>query len=72
MNEIPCHCGHDIAEHPKVGNRAGDPNDYLVCNMCFKRNRIRGIKQLNTKDCWEYIPDNLNYIEKLAKERKLI
>jgi hypothetical protein len=74
--DILCRCGHGKEDHPKVGRmqiHAGTVwGDYKICDGCFNNNRSRGIKQLGTVDCEKYIPDNLTYIERLAKARKLI
>ena len=52
-----CFCGHDEGKHYLTGNG---------CNHCFFENK--------PQDKWQhrFKLDNLTYIEKLAKERKLI
>jgi hypothetical protein len=76
MNDIPCMCGHDKEDHPKVGRYArysgGAWGDYQVCDSCFRSNRPAGIKQMGTLDCEKYVPDNLSYIEWLANKKKLV
>jgi hypothetical protein len=68
-----CECGHDMADHPKVGRYAhysGSAGDYMVCDKCFRANRPAGIKQLDSIECREYVPDNLKYLEDKYMEKQ--
>jgi len=68
MTEIPCKCGHSRELHPQNGKFP-----FIVCDGCFKRNRPNGFQQVNCKqECVNYIPDNLMFIEQLAKVRGLV
>lgn len=67
MNKIPCVCGHLEYEH-------GTPT-HIVCVKCFEK--YKGWKRDNNKralklGCRKYTPDNLSYVEELAKEKGLI
>jgi len=64
--KVLCRCGHEKREHQK---------DYIVCVGCFtkyegwKRNKNTKALELG---CRKFVPDNLDYIEKLAKSRGLV
>jgi hypothetical protein len=60
MNELDilCRCGHAKKEHL-------DDGIFSDCLVTYKA-------QKEDCGCMKYVPDNLSYIEDLAKERKLI
>jgi hypothetical protein len=60
MTEIPCKCGHSTAYHI---------NSKLTCLHDSHMNMWIGPEE---KFCDFYIPDNLLYIEQVAKEKGLI
>ena len=67
MNKIPCRCGHLEKMHP-----ARYLNTYVVCDGCFRKNRVSGIKQFGSVECMQYISDNLLYVEQEAKRKGLV
>ena len=73
MSDILCRCGHSKKVHPDtIFSKYKEERKYLVCDGCFRNNRVKGIKQFGTIDCEEYVPDNLKHIEILAVQRGLI
>lgn len=63
--DFPCVCGHLENVHPSNDDKL--KQTYIVCDGCFQGNRIAGVKQLNSNDCWKYVPDNLRYLESLIE-----
>lgn len=63
MPDIPCKCGHIEKVHLKYGGIIGQPD--IMCTDCFYKPGLNGH--------WHYFnPDNLSYIEKLAKQKGLV
>jgi hypothetical protein len=62
MLNIPCKCGHLEQVHLKHGGITNQPD--VMCTECFSQ---------RNKTHWHYFsPDNLSYIETLAKEKGLV
>jgi len=54
---IPCICGHSRTSHKGWGH-------WKVC--------MDPLIDFEECECDKYVPDNLSYIEKLAKKKKLV
>jgi len=63
---IPCKCGHRV--HEVYGGAK------QFCRECLDSPNVTGIIRKNYPFFWihNYVPDNLSYVEALAKERNLI
>lgn len=74
MKDIPCTCGHSKKIHnpknwkrePKVKVFANFKQD--ACYFLIRNGRI----QPHLCDCFKYVPDNLSFIEKIAKKKGLV
>ena len=61
-NDIPCKCGHAWEEHSEGLKPIGHQGYPTGCNA-----------KIHIGDfCYEYVPDNLTFIEQEAKRRGLI
>lgn len=68
MNDFPCLCGHIENVHPPYPHTLG-VGHYIVCDGCFKNNRVKGVKQFETVECTQYVPSNLKYLEQLYEAK---
>lgn len=62
-----------VCDHPKQSHH--DFNGYVASDACFKTTRTEvkdNIFVYGTCGCTKFSTDNLDYIERLAKERNLI
>jgi hypothetical protein len=67
MIDIPCKCGHEYSKH--CAERFPHFYNKLIDNECYGESD-REPDLLCA--CLNYIPDNLAYIEQVAKERGLL
>lgn len=65
MNDIPCKCGH-----LKVRHEYDKRHNQFVCMV----KNDPSVRMLATyaDECFNYTPDNLTYIEQLAKRKGLV
>jgi hypothetical protein len=63
--DIPCICGHSKKAH-KPNLSATDT--MIVCKATKRSDNGSGMWADN---CFKYVPDNLSYIEKIAKQKGL-
>lgn len=66
MIDIICKCGHLESIHALKYLKSIQLTSF---NDCYYK---MSADQMDYCDCKEYTPDNLSYIERLAKERNLI
>jgi hypothetical protein len=69
MNEIPCICGHLNKFHNIWPTRFGEEWCLVIINPDEPFNDLAEFKQCG---CLKYTPDNLSYIEQLAKQKGLV
>jgi hypothetical protein len=65
---IPCTCGHGLVQHFKE-KYPSLAQPYNETNECYGRDRT---SPNLICECLNYVPDNLGYVEKLAKKKGLI
>ena len=62
-DKFPCKCGHSKKVHGYAGPPIGE-------GWCNGKGMPKDVGLKNTCQCYEYTPDNLKYLEQMAKTKR--
>jgi len=62
-DNFPCTCGHNKNFHKECGPPIGE-------SWCDGKGLPKGVGIYDTCDCFNYVADNLKYLEQMSKKKR--